>query len=62
MNLKTRFFFVGLSRGFGFVTYNNQNDANAAVKATNGTEFDSEEISVSIVNIRGEPSYGIRCL
>ncbi|KAI9364592.1 hypothetical protein BD770DRAFT_469042 [Pilaira anomala] len=53
---------TGLSRGFGFVTYNNQNDANAAVKATNGTEFDSEEISVSIVNIRGEPSYGIRCL
>ena len=39
---------TGRSRGFGFVTFNSQDDANAAVERFNGAELDGRTIKVNI--------------
>jgi len=38
---------TGRSRGFGFVTMSNDDEAKAAMEATNGTELDGRELNVN---------------
>lgn len=38
----------GRSRGFGFVTFVDEQSAQAAVAALNGQEFDGEKMNVSM--------------
>jgi len=38
---------TGRSRGFGFVTFNESEEANAAISALNGTELDGRAIKVN---------------
>jgi len=38
---------TGRSRGFGFVTFENDADADAAIEATNGQEFKERELTVN---------------
>ena len=47
---------TGRSRGFGFVTFSNAQEADAAVAALNDQELDSRRIRVNIANER--PSGG----
>lgn len=47
---------VGRSRGFGFVTYASESEANAAVSAMNENELDGRRIKVNLANSR--PSGG----
>jgi RNA recognition motif-containing protein len=56
---------TGRSRGFGFVTYNADEDADKAVSALNGTELDGRTIRVDVAQERsrgggggGRDSYG----
>jgi RNA recognition motif-containing protein len=56
---------TGRSRGFGFVTYNVDEDADKAVSALNGTELDGRTIRVDVAQERsrgggggGRDSYG----
>ncbi|KAH7335952.1 hypothetical protein B0J17DRAFT_668472 [Rhizoctonia solani] len=44
---------TGRSRGFGFVTYSNNDEANAAVNALNGAEVDGRQLRVNLANARG---------
>lgn len=44
----------GQSRGFGFVTYQNEADNQKAVDQLNGKELDGREISVSLARPRPE--------
>ena len=37
----------GRSRGFGFVEMENENDANSAIKALNGTDFKGRKLIVA---------------
>lgn len=46
----------GRSRGFGFVTFGTEDEANAAVEAMNDQELDGRRIRVNIANAR--PSGG----
>ena len=43
---------TGRSRGFAFVTFNNQHEADAAVTGMNGQELDGRHIVVNHVNRR----------
>lgn len=38
---------TGRSRGFGFVTMSNAEDANKAIEALNGTEFEGRDLTVN---------------
>ena len=38
---------TGRSRGFGFVTMTDSGQANAAIEATNGTDFDGRSLNVN---------------
>ncbi|KAF9168458.1 hypothetical protein DFQ26_007589 [Actinomortierella ambigua] len=52
---------TGRSRGFGFVTYENKNDADTAILQLNDSELDGRRIKVSIATERdgkSNPSYG----
>ncbi|KAF5981073.1 glycine-rich RNA-binding 2 [Fusarium coicis] len=44
---------TGRSRGFGFVTFSNQDDASAAINALNEQEFEGRQIRVSEANQGG---------
>ncbi|KAF8467946.1 hypothetical protein DFH94DRAFT_288681 [Russula ochroleuca] len=44
---------TGRSRGFGFVTYNTEEEATAAIEGMNGQELDGRTISVNVANARG---------
>ncbi len=46
------------SRGFGFVTYGSDAEANAAIDGMNDTELDGRRIRVNIANARGGGSGG----
>lgn len=41
------------SRGFGFVTYNTEDEAHAAINGMNDQELDGRRIRVNIANARG---------
>ncbi|PWN30932.1 hypothetical protein BDZ90DRAFT_206734, partial [Jaminaea rosea] len=43
---------TGRSRGFGFVTYGTQQEADAAIAALNETELDGRRIRVNMANSR----------
>ncbi|KAH0606665.1 uncharacterized protein H6S33_003499 [Morchella sextelata] len=43
---------TGRSRGFGFVKYTNEDDANAAINAMNDADFDGRRISVVVAEDR----------
>ena len=43
---------TGKSRGFGFVEMDNDNEANSAIEALNGTEHNGKEIAVSVARPR----------
>lgn len=47
---------VGRSRGFGFVTFSTESEANSAVSALNDSELDGRRIKVNLANAR--PSGG----
>ena len=47
---------TGRSRGFGFVTFDNSESANAAITGLNDTELDGRRIKVNYANAR--PSGG----
>jgi cold-inducible RNA-binding protein len=44
---------TGRSRGFGFVTYSNEDEANAAVASMNDQELDGRRLKVNLANARG---------
>ena len=44
---------TGRSRGFGFVTYQNPQEADAAISALNDYELDGRRIKVNLANARG---------
>jgi len=44
---------TGRSRGFGFVTYANPDDATAAIEGLNDKELDGRRIKVNLANARG---------
>lgn len=46
--------FTGKSRGFGFVEYATDEQAQAAVDALDGTEVDGRAINVNIARPKGE--------
>jgi RNA recognition motif-containing protein len=51
--------FTGDSKGFGFVEMNNNSQADAAIKALNGTDMKGRNINVNQAKPRGErPSHG----
>jgi len=41
------------SRGFGFVTYNTEDEAHAAINGMNDADLDGRRIRVNIANARG---------
>lgn len=45
---------TGRSRGFGFVTMNDDNEARAAIEATNGMEFEGRTLNVNEAKPRTE--------
>lgn len=47
---------TGRSRGFGFVTYSNEQEADAAIGALNDQELEGRRIKVNFANAR--PSGG----
>ncbi len=44
---------TGRSRGFGFVTFTNGDDAQAALNAMNGAELDGRTLNVDVAQDRG---------
>jgi len=48
---------TGRSRGFGFVTFSNDTDAEDAVSGLDGTQFDGRSIKVNEAQDRQRPSY-----
>ena len=44
---------TGRSRGFGFITYNSSDEANAAISGLNEQELDGRRIKVNLANQRG---------
>jgi RNA recognition motif-containing protein len=50
---------TGRSRGFGFVTYSTEQEANAAVEVMNATTLDGRQIKVAIAEERqgGRPNF-----
>lgn len=46
---------TGRSRGFGFVTFDNEADADAAIEALNESEFDGRTIRVNEAQERRRP-------
>ena len=44
---------TGRSRGFGFVTFANSNDAQTAIGAMDGTELDGRTVNVNVAQERG---------
>ena len=44
---------TGRSRGFGFVTYSTEDEANAAIASMNEQELDGRRIRVTMANARG---------
>jgi RNA recognition motif-containing protein len=51
--------FSGESKGFGFVEMGNNSEADAAIKALNGSDFKGRNITVNQAKPRGErPSRG----
>jgi len=44
---------TGRSRGFGFVTYANADDASTAIERLNDQELDGRRIKVNLANARG---------
>jgi RNA recognition motif-containing protein len=44
---------TGRSRGFGFVTYGTEEEANAAINSMNEQELDGRRIRVTMANARG---------
>jgi cold-inducible RNA-binding protein len=44
---------TGRSRGFGFVTFSNDTEANAAISALNEQDVDGRRIKVNLANARG---------
>ena len=44
---------TGRSRGFGFVTYSNGQEADAAIGGLNEQELDGRRIKVNLANARG---------
>ncbi|KAM0230823.1 hypothetical protein ACHAPO_008879 [Fusarium lateritium] len=49
---------TGRSRGFGFVTFENENEANDAVSALNEQELDGRLIKVNLATARGSGGGG----
>lgn len=47
---------TGRSRGFGFVTYASQDEANAAIGGLNEQELDGRRVKVNMANARGTGS------
>ena len=47
---------TGESKGFGFVTYANDDEARAAIAGLNGKEVDGRTLNVSEARSRKEPS------
>jgi len=43
---------TGRSRGFGFVTYGNPQEADAAINALNDQELDGRRVKVNLANAR----------
>ena len=41
---------TGRSRGFGFVTFDNAEDADNAIEAMNGTDLDGRSLNVNVAN------------
>ncbi|KIM91983.1 hypothetical protein PILCRDRAFT_57099, partial [Piloderma croceum F 1598] len=44
---------TGRSRGFGFVTYGNPQEADAAIQNLNEQELDGRRVKVNLANARG---------
>jgi len=49
---------TGRSRGFGFVTFSNNQEADAAIAALNEQELDGRRIKVNLANSRGSTGGG----
>ena len=49
-----------VSKGFGFVTMNDDKEAEAAINALNGKEFDGRSLTVNEARPREEKSDGFR--
>lgn len=49
---------TGRSRGFGFVTFANGDEANAAISGLNEQELDGRRIKVNLANSRGSGGGG----
>jgi RNA recognition motif-containing protein len=49
---------TGRSRGFGFVTFNDDDEAEKALSAMNGTELDGRTIRVDVANERSRGGGG----
>ena len=49
---------TGRSRGFGFVTYADPDNATNAIERLNDTELDGRRIKVNLANARGGTNYG----
>ncbi|KAJ4007504.1 Cinnamyl-alcohol dehydrogenase Flavonol reductase/cinnamoyl-CoA reductase [Fusarium irregulare] len=49
---------TGRSRGFGFVTFGNPSEAEAAITSLHEQELDGRQIKVTMANARGQGSGG----
>jgi RNA recognition motif-containing protein len=49
---------TGRSRGFGFVTFGSNDEAEAAIAGLNEQELDGRRIKVNLANVRGAVSGG----
>ena len=49
---------TGLSKGFGFVSFDNTTSANNAIAAMNGYEVDGKRLKVEIKKAKGEVNFG----